>query len=193
MNNRDRTILLMKLRGDKHKDIADKIGLSIPGVDAIVYGEAFKKELIAETERRNTRKNTSQNVRTSRVIERMLEAVETRLDESVTADEALRMMDKILDLSKLIEPSQEETGSLSGVIRLPAMQSTKEFNSPTLDDIPHNEDPKPQPTPDEARGVLKTHPPTHNTESPLLDTEPPETAEYDAISMVEEYADPEPQ
>lgn len=166
MDHTDRIILQMKLRGDTREKIGEVTGLSIPAIDQRTAKEPLKNAIQTERERRETRVNLPPSSRVTAIVERALESIESLLDAAVTDDDVMKLMPRILELTKLIAPDVEHSSADLGIVRLPHSLSMEEFNRlATLGDSPLPDTPLPPPPPTAAIGGSKIPTPTPTSET----------------------------
>jgi hypothetical protein len=119
MTYRNEDINRMRLSGLTSQQISEKIGLSIPAVDNVLYSQESKDYRKNIIDKRNSRSILPLSDRLAMIAGEVVGALESSLDACHTTADRLRLIDSLTALSRIIPLTDRPADRENGIIIVP--------------------------------------------------------------------------
>ena len=119
MTYRNEDINRMRLSGLTSQQISEKIGLSVPAVDNVLYSQESKDYRKNIIDKRNSRSILPLSDRLAMIAGEVVGALESSLDNCHTTADRLRLIDSLTALSRIIPLTDRPADRENGIIIVP--------------------------------------------------------------------------
>ena len=128
MTDRDRRIIESRFEGVTVPALAEVFNLSKSNIQRIIYSEQAKDYMAELQRRRDARPHLPPAVRVQKLQDRVIAAMEERMDRAETAEQRIALARQITELSRQVGDAPAEEDSLPVVI-LPGTFTVEAFNA----------------------------------------------------------------